>query len=86
MRSDGAERRQLTSLPDGARWPTWSPDGTRVAFTTGPNDAGALASLELAGGAVTTIAGGLRAPGRAAWSPDGRSIAFAARTAATRPS
>ncbi|NTU85812.1 MAG: hypothetical protein HGA45_41860, partial [Chloroflexales bacterium] len=39
-----------------------------------------------AGGAVSSIAGGLRAPGRAAWSPDGRSIAFAARTAATRTS
>jgi dipeptidyl aminopeptidase/acylaminoacyl peptidase len=65
MRPDGTERRQLTSLPAGARWPTWSPDGARVAFTTGANDAGAIISLELAVGAMTTIADGLIALG--AW-------------------
>jgi dipeptidyl aminopeptidase/acylaminoacyl peptidase len=31
--ADGGEARRLTSLPGGAGVPTWSPDGTRIAFS-----------------------------------------------------
>ena len=35
MTSDGSERTRLTSIPGNDHWPpTWSPDGTRIAFTS----------------------------------------------------
>lgn len=68
MRPDGSERREVGP---GGYSPAWSPDGTRLAWTTG--DAlvvtdGNLTPSELA--VSTRSAGNLR------WSPDGSLIAF----------
>jgi dipeptidyl aminopeptidase/acylaminoacyl peptidase len=38
MRADGSERRQLTSGPALDISPKWSPDGTRIAFASWPNE------------------------------------------------
>jgi Tol biopolymer transport system component len=35
MDADGNNVRQLTSLPDSATHPTWSPDGSQIAFERG---------------------------------------------------
>jgi Tol biopolymer transport system component len=32
MDADGSNLKRLTDHPDDDRWPTWSPDGTRIAF------------------------------------------------------
>lgn len=35
MRIDGSRRTRLTDIPGNDHWPpTWSPDGTRIAFTS----------------------------------------------------
>jgi Tol biopolymer transport system component len=69
----GLERRVTDS--DGAEVaPAWSPDGKSIAFQTQGGD---LNILDLAGGAVRTLAKGLVNPGRSNWSPDGRFLVLA---------
>ncbi|MFT4605704.1 MAG: dipeptidyl aminopeptidase/acylaminoacyl peptidase, partial [Rhodothermales bacterium] len=38
VRADGTRHRKLTSSDAGESNPRWSPDGTRIAFTTGSDD------------------------------------------------
>ncbi|MGB8507305.1 MAG: S9 family peptidase [Pyrinomonadaceae bacterium] len=68
----GGEPKQLTSGDSSAASPRWSPDGTRLAFTTG----GQIWTMDAQGGdrkQVTTLSSGASDP---VWSPDGRMIAF----------
>lgn len=82
MNGDGSELRQITDEPSGACQPDWSPDGTRIVFTS-PCD---RYKEEYSGSSlflvtVDTLAvepmplppGGGYDP---AWSPDGNQIAF----------
>jgi dipeptidyl aminopeptidase/acylaminoacyl peptidase len=77
--TDGsAEPRRLTSTAGGEGGPTWSPDGTRLAFTARreADEAAQVYVLDMRGGEaqrVTTLTLGARAP---RWSPDGQSLLF----------
>ncbi|BFU42624.1 amidohydrolase family protein [Krasilnikovia sp. MM14-A1004] len=72
--STGAEE-QLTRLPGGQVAPRWSPVGDRIAFA---DDDGATWLLDLASGQVRQVVAAMFQPGRASWSPDGRTLALAA--------
>ncbi len=68
----------LTSLPGHERWPTFSPDGTQVAFEwDGEHSDNPDIYIKMVGSSdvrrLTTNPGGDRAP---RWSPDGRQIAY----------
>ncbi len=90
MNADGTERRQLTFGQGSDFRPTWSPDGTRIAYlsATGsgcpkepcPNESTALMVIAPDGRQPITIADGLATSGlgQIAWSPDSRRLAFAA--------
>jgi Tol biopolymer transport system component len=78
-RRDGSNRLQLTSPPERAWLPSWSPDGRRIAFVGHqPGDAGRSVRLvSVDGGAVEILA----RPGADSfwdpcWLPDGRSLVF----------
>ena len=88
---DGSGLKQLTSLPEGACQPSWSPDGGRLVFVS-PCDkyrdlyAGSHLFIINADGSgllpLQTVPGGDFDP---AWSPDGKSIAFTSLRRNGRP-
>jgi len=80
-RVDGSDRLQLTSTssaaPKLALWPTWSPDGTRIAFSS--LQAGRPFRTQIVsrdGGAPEELPMGEHHTWGPSWSPDGASIFF----------
>lgn len=69
---DGTGVTELTDNPD-ARGPSWSPDGTSLAFAGGPDPSGIYTMTASGTGVHRVTDGGYMT----AWSPDGSHIAFA---------
>jgi Tol biopolymer transport system component len=77
-RLDGSSRRQLTIAPQQALMPSWSPDGTRLAFMErvepGPWKIQLISSD---GGAPEQLLASPDDEGHPTWSPDGKSLIYA---------
>lgn len=65
-----------TSANDGAVWPDWSPDGSRLAFERNYQGVEQLALLDLVTRAVSILDTGERQAGYPRWSPKGSAILF----------
>jgi Tol biopolymer transport system component len=74
VNADGTHLRQLTSSPWPEFDPSWSPDGTGIAYRSERDDDPEIWLMNPDGSGRHRLARGL-AP---AWSPDGTKIAFAA--------
>ena len=75
IRSDGTERRELLTKSAAPEWPSWSPDGTRIAYSARSRSSKVSSVYVMnADGTrrVRLVQHGL-APD---WSPDGASIAY----------
>jgi Tol biopolymer transport system component len=76
-RADGTEKVQLTSAPERAALPHWSPDGKRIAYVTmQPGKSWKIAVIPAAGGASEELLAESRNQVDASWSPDGTRIMF----------
>lgn len=76
-RLDGTERMQLTNPPLRAALPHWSPDGSRIAFSsTLPGGIWKISVVSAEGGAPQVVSQSESNEVDATWSPDGNSLVF----------
>src|SRR5437867_12545628 len=72
MNADGTDAKAVVTQPNGDSGPSLSPDGKKIAFTTGPSN---IAIVNIDGTGLTTILLNAKQP---TWSPDGTKIAYVA--------
>ncbi|MCY7378338.1 MAG: gamma-glutamyltransferase [Gemmatimonadaceae bacterium] len=77
--ADGAERRLTKREADGERWPAWSPDGSRIVYSS-VSEARTRLRLHVIAGDSGRVLVEDRDAERAAWSPSGDRIVFATRS------
>jgi dipeptidyl aminopeptidase/acylaminoacyl peptidase len=72
----GKEPSQLANLRGGSGSLRWSPDGSRIAFTSGRGDHGFVGVLDPASRTVKWLAPSVDRDMEPVWSPDGARVAF----------
>jgi Tol biopolymer transport system component len=75
--TDGSDRRQLSFAPVQVGLPRWSPDGTRIVFTSrAPGKVWQIYLVAAEGGDPEQITSGDSDKVDAVWLPDGKSVVF----------
>jgi Tol biopolymer transport system component/DNA-binding winged helix-turn-helix (wHTH) protein len=77
---DGGEKLQLTSSPMLVKWPSWSPDGSRISFVgRAPNEPWRIYLVTADGGNLERLTVNEVYKSAAGWSPDGNWLVFSTR-------
>jgi len=77
---DGSEKLQLTSSPMLVKWPSWSPDGSKIAFVGhAPNQPWRIYSVPADGGNLERLETDEVYNSPPGWSPDGNRLVFSTR-------
>ena len=82
MDSDGGNQQNLTNDPHDDRYPSWSPDGERIAFVSdrdGPAQYFDIYVMDSDGGNLQRLTSDPNDDRHPSWSPDGERIVFGAR-------
>ena len=83
MDADGANKTRLTFTPGVQEtWPSWSPDGLRIAFTSDVSGSQDIWVMDADGGNQTRLTINAAFDAYPEWSPDGTKIAFTSNRAA----
>jgi len=76
MNPDGSGPTNLTMNAEEDNLPQWSPDGTKIAFTSYRNDISEIYVMNADGTGQTRLTNNSVPDAHPAWSPDGTKIAF----------
>lgn len=76
MNADGSQQTRLTNDPAYDGQPTWSPDGQRIAWTSGRKGGRQIYVMNPDGSQQTLISNSTYQDDQPTWSPDGQHIAF----------
>ena len=76
INADGSGNMPLTGRDVSESGAAWSPDGTRIAFTSGTDNGSEIHVYWLANGKTARLTQLDRSPRGLSWSPDGEQIAF----------
>jgi TolB protein len=76
MNSDGSGVVNLTRNPWFDGWPSWSPDGLRIAFSSNRSDPYQIFMMNADGSEVTQVVQSPYTDVRPQWLPDGRGLVF----------
>lgn len=75
-RADGSESRQLTRGEHSATAPSWSPDGSWIAFISSRTEKSNIWRIPVDGGEAEQVTDVMESVAAFKWSPDGERIAF----------
>ncbi len=76
MRADGSASTNLTNNRATDCWPSWSPDGQRIAFGSNRSGAGEIYAMDADGDNPVQLTHRLGNDQWPSWSPDGRRLVF----------
>lgn len=86
IETDGTGHEKLTGLEADESNPRWSPDGSKIAFTSSSEEHGTEIYLHwLESGRTARLTQLENAPSGLSWSPDGKHIAFSAHVSEPQP-
>jgi Tol biopolymer transport system component len=81
MNADGTDAQRLTKSPVADERPTWSPDGTKIAFTRKQRGNTDVYAITADGRREQRLTSGPADDYQPTWSPDGTRIAFGSNRA-----
>lgn len=76
VNADGSDHRRLTSGTGNESSPRWSPDGTKLVYTSGAERSSQIFLRWMDTGQTAELTQLLHSPSGVTWSPDGEQIAF----------
>ncbi len=81
----GDEHKPLTSGKSSYGTPVWSPDGSKIAYTSSEEGSSQIFVRWMDSGSTSSITNLTHSPGNLQWSPDGSKLLFTMRVPAETP-